>query len=443
MKIPEKAPNWYDNIQDLLNRDNFNKLNEFVVEVEQRDEYVYWDKIKYLRMPEGITPKIVWSYVKFSRQSKIKKIPLISKDNQQFGYWMPNVFLKHISYVDKHASGEILVGDTTIHKSEQKKHLVNSLMEEAIASSLLEGAATTRKKAKEMLRSGRKPKSNAEQMIFNNYKTILMIKNLIKENLDNNLVLKLHRSMTIDTLDNPDECGRFRIVEDGPIYVKDNEGQVLHEPPSPDMIPKMMNLLYDYANKIDEKEFTHPIIKAINLHFFLSYIHPFMDGNGRTARALFYWYMLKHGYWMFEYLTISRIFLSAPSRYARAFLYTEIDDLDLTYFLSFHLDVISEAIKKLIEHIKNKQKEAGEVAQYLRKFPNFNERQKALLADALENRDRLYTVAYHGSVHNVTYEAARRDLMALYKKGFFVKGKRGRAFTFVSSERLIKKMKKI
>ena len=109
-----------------------------------------------------------------------------------------------------------------------------------------------------------------------------------------------------------------------------------------------MKILYDYANKNIEEEFAHPVIKAINLHFYLSYIHPFIDGNGRTARALFYWYMLKQKYWMFEYLTISRVFLKAPAQYARAFLYTEYDSLDLTYFISFHLKAVIIAIRELI-----------------------------------------------------------------------------------------------
>jgi len=441
MKIPEKAPNWHGKIRDLLSFGDIDELNAFVFKVEQRDEYAYWDKVKHFPMPEGITPELAWAYVKFSRQSKIRKTPLLDKNDLPFGYWIPDTFLESISYIDQHAGGEILVDDAGIHKSERRKYVVNSLMEEAIASSLLEGAATTRKKAKELLRSGRKPKSHPEQMVFNNYQTIIKIKNLTKHKLSERLILELHESMTVDTLDKPDECGRFRTGDDEPIHVRDKEGHILFEPPPPKKIPIMMKVLYDYANETDEKEFTHPIIKAINLHFYLSYIHPFMDGNGRTARALFYWYMLKHGYWMFEYLTISRVFLSAPSSYARAFLYTEIDDLDLTYFISFHLRVINIAISKLIEYIKNKQQETKKAAQYLRKYPDLNDRQKDILRNALENPDKIYTIAYHASVHNVTYESARRDLVTLSQKGFLVQSKRGKEFTFVSSESLRREIK--
>ncbi len=442
MKIPEKAPDWHRYIKNIFEFSDIDKLNELVVAVEQRDEYAYWDKVKHLPMPENISPELAWAYLKFSRQSKIRRTPLVGEEGQHFGYWIPDNAFRNISYLDQHAGGEILIGDKTIHRSEQKRYLVNSLMEEAIASSLLEGAATTRKEAKEMLRSGRKPRDHAEQMIFNNYKTIVKIKDLVKSPLSNDLILELHRSMTVDTLDDPGESGRFRAVKDEAIAVRDAEGQTLYVPPSPEKIPKMMAVLYDYANTTEETQFTHPIIKAINLHFYLSYIHPFMDGNGRTARALFYWYMLKHGYWMFEYLTISRIFLISRAQYAKAFLYTEIDDLDLTYFISFHLKVVNNAVRNLIEYIRKKQKEAQEAARYLLQYPDLNDRQKALLRNALENPDRLYTIACHGSVHSVTYECARRDLLGLAKKGFLIITKKGREFIFVPSGKSMQKFPK-
>ena len=388
-------------------------------------------------MPGGVSPELAWSYMKFSRQSKLISAPLKSIDDLNFGYWLPDYFLKDISYIDRHASGEILVADAGVHKVEQKKYLVNSLMEEAIASSLLEGAATTRKKAKELLRSGRKPKGKAESMVFNNYKTILKIKDLINEDLDEKLLLALHKSITVNTMMNPDECGRFRTDSDDPICVHDAEGQEIYEPPPPERISKMIKILFEYANEKNDKVYTHPIIKAINLHFYLSYIHPFMDGNGRTARALFYWYMLKNGYWMFEYLTISKVFLAAPAQYARAFLYTEIDDLDLTYFISFHLKVINTAIEELIKHIKDKQRSAQDSAKYLIKFPGLNSRQEELLKSAFDNPGRRYTIAYHRRVHDVTYESARRDFVELCQRELFIKSKKGREFIFVINKSVV------
>lgn len=52
------------------------------------------------------------------------------------------------------------------------------------------------------------------------------------------------------------------------------------------------------------------------LHFMLGYEHPFVDGNGRVARAMFDWAMLRNGYWLFEFISVSRIIRQAPAKYA-------------------------------------------------------------------------------------------------------------------------------
>ena len=445
MKLPEKAPNWLEivsnNYKFIFSPATLKMLNELSSNVDLRDEYLYWDKFKYLDIPEGISSELAWAYLKLSRQTKIQKTSLISKDSENFGYWTPDTILRDLSFIDKYSSGLIL-SDSSGYKSEQKKYIVNSLMEEAIASSQLEGAATTRKVAKEMLRSGRKPRNHAEQMIFNNFRTILKIKDLIGVPLNDKILLELHRSMTADTLENPDWCGRFRNEQDEPISVADRDGEILYIPPSPGKMPSMMNILYEYTNESDDKKkFTHPVIKAVLLHFYLSYIHPFNDGNGRTARALFYWYMLNKGYWMFESLTISRIFIKAPAQYARTFLYTEMDELDLTYFISFNIKIIKIAIQKLIEYIKSKQRELKDITHHLQKYPELNQRQRELLKHSLDNPDAQYTVQEHKTINNITYETARRDLLYLAQKKLLIKTKRGKKFYFMTSQDLSSKIK--
>lgn len=444
MKIPEKAPDWMRvltaKINTLFESQNIETLNELVAKIDQSNEYIYWDRFKYYPMPQNITTEEGWAYLKFSRQAKMRGTKLIDKSGSSFKYWFPDNVLKKLSFIDKYTGGQITTGDAVIHKSEQKRYLINSLMEEAIASSQLEGAATTRKIAKEMMRSGRKPSNHAEKMIYNNFQTILEIKDLINRPLSEGLILELHRSMTCDTLEDPSMCGRFRTNEDEPINVKDQDGSVLYEPPEPDKIAPMMKILYDYTNETSEEAFTHPAIKAINLHFYLSYIHPFNDGNGRTARALFYWYMLKNGYWMFEYLTISKIFIETPSRYAKAFLYTEIDDLDLTYFISFHIRTISIAIQRLLWYLKLKQREMKNTAHWLTKY-TLNSRQKEAIRYIVEHPEELYTISIHQKIHGVTYETARGDLLYLTDKQIVTLTKRGRMFCFFASKTLGKKIK--
>ena len=79
----------------------------------------------------------------------------------------------------------------------------------------------------------------------------------------------------------------------------------------------------------------------------LAWIHPFTDGNGRTARSLVYWYMLKKDYWMTEFLSISRVIYKNKKRYERTFLYTEADGMDMTYFILHNLKVMKKAYEEL------------------------------------------------------------------------------------------------
>ena len=132
--------------------------------------------------------------------------------------------------------------------------------------------------------------------------------------------------------------GSIRSPGDEEIHVADIDGRtVLHIPPKAGDVPELMASMCDFANTNGEDAFVNPVVKGIILHFWLAYVHPFMDGNGRTARALLYWYALKHRYWLFEYLSISTAILNARAQYYRSFLYSEIDDNDVTYFIYYKL----------------------------------------------------------------------------------------------------------
>ena len=115
-----------------------------------------------------------------------------------------------------------------------------------------------------------------------------------------------------------------------------------------------MAAMCSFANDRSSPGFMHPAIQSIILHFWLAYDHPFVDGNGRTARALFYWSMLHYGYWLFEYVSISQTIVRGSVQYGEAFLHTETDDNDLTYFIVYHLDVINRSIAELHRFIENR-----------------------------------------------------------------------------------------
>ena len=288
-------------------------------------KYLHWDKLRFYQPPDALTLEQWWFVIRVKRLAQAKRIGLRDKVGKDFSYSLADPLPELLHRADSDARGILQVPEPITNPETKKRYLIRSLMEEAITSSQLEGAQTSHKVAKEMIRQGRKPRDRGERMILNNYgamRHILEVKGL---DLSRELVFEIHRIVTEETLDDPTAAGRFRKADET-VVVDDPYGQVLHDPPAADELHARMEAMCAFANGDHPGGFIHPVLRSIILHFWLAYDHPFLDGNGRTARALFYWSMLRHGYWLFEFIPISRIILRAPSKYGLAYLYTETDE---------------------------------------------------------------------------------------------------------------------
>jgi Fic family protein len=211
---------------------------------------------------------------------------LTQLDHDSSAFWLSQspVLLQGLHEIDMQAGASVVAPEAVTTRSTRDRYLLSSLMEEAITSSQMEGAATTRGVAKAMIRSRRPPRDRSERMILNNFLTMQRIRELRDQPLTPQLVLDLHRLVSENTLDDPADAGRLR-------------------PPGKEVV-----------------------VRAIALHFWLAYDHPFCDGNGRTARALFDWALLHQGYWLFAFISISSVINKALGQYERSFLLSESDD---------------------------------------------------------------------------------------------------------------------
>jgi Fic family protein len=278
-------------------------------------------------------------------------------------------------------------------------------------------------------------------MIFNNYQTMQHILEVRDQDISIDLILEIHRLITDGTLDNPSAAGRFRRSDEN-IFVGDEYGQVFHVPPPADELSGRAVEMCNFANCQTPSGFIHPLLRSIILHFWLAYDHPFVDGNGRTARALFYWSMLKRGYWLFEFITISKIIHMGPVKYAQAFLYSETDANDLTYFLLYHANVVRRAISDLYKYIDRHTKQLTEAEKDLRGFTVLNYRQRELVSHALRHPGQRYTIESHRNSHRVVYETARSDLMDLAERGLVDKRKTGKTWVFTPSADLVQRLQR-
>ncbi|MCX5796800.1 MAG: Fic family protein [Elusimicrobia bacterium] len=446
MKIPEEPPNFYS----VFEKDPptfFKAMARADVQTLLRksaSQYPYWDKLKYWPMPEGITPELLWTLREWSAQAERKKIPLVATSGNPFSYWLPNQAQEWLYQIDRNAPSQLSLEGNPPSAQERDRYIVSSLMEEAIASSQIEGAATTRRVAKEMLRTKRPPADKSERMILNNYRAIERLRVLKDSPLTLELLHELHAILTQGAIEEPEAAGRLRrSPQDDDISVIDDgaDPHILHMPPKGSELPRRLERFLAFANDERQESFIHPVIKAILLHFWLAYDHPYVDGNGRAARAVFYWYLLRKGYWLFEFVSLSRMVLRAAGQYYRAFLYSERGEKDATYFIMFNLQAIHLAINEVQKHIAHKQAEMRQAAALLRGVRGLNGRQRELLLDALKKPGRTYTIYGHQQTQQVSYQTARNDLFGLADKQLLTVSRSGKTFEFVPSEKLPEMLK--
>lgn len=411
MRKIESAPEWVDEplFAEGLKLFMTRELQPVINSINER--YLYWDKVKYQKNLGTDNPRVFWSVLKLSRTIHAK---LVTFGSHKFMYNLTDLIQKGLHEFDLHIGGN-LGTKSVIPEDDKKRYLISSVMEEAIASSQIEGAVTTRKKAKEMLRKNDRPRNKSEQMIVNNYQTIKHIVEIKDQPITLERLFEIHKLISNLTLDDNNDEGRFR--EDNEINVIDViDGEIVHTPPDFNEIPSLMNELFNFFNS-NEGQFIHPIIKGCIIHFMIGYIHPFIDGNGRTARALFYWYLLKNGYRLTEYLSISRLIVKSKTQYAQAFIYSETDGNDLTYFITYKIKTMRLAFLSLREYIQRKINEKKQLIKF-QKIKGIGERQALIIKWLYEEPDLLFSVKEIENRFNISNQTARTDLTLLVNMGY-------------------------
>lgn len=396
-----------------------NKEHEgFLQTIDSR--YFYWNEIKYRKDLPLKRIEDNWKLIKTNRIFNYKQLEI---GNHRFKYYLTPTIQQELHEFDLKLIGGLYKNPITNY--DQAEYLKNSLLTEAIASSQIEGAATTTKVALSMLKSGRKPRNESEQMIFNNLRAIRFIEEGIEELLDFKFIIDIHEIMTMNTSAS-DCCGSFR-VDDEQVYVMDHtDGEIAYTAPSGIEVESLMSELCQFINSDDA--FLHPIIKASMLHFFIGYIHPFKDGNGRTARALFYWFLLKKGYGLIKNISISKSIQESRIQYDKAYLKTESDENDLTYFLVYSIKSLRVAFESLIRYRdkkKDEREKAGIIAYRLMEL-GLNKRQADLLGYFYHKNDSVVSLSAYAKKHSVVRQTARRDISELVKLNLLVDGRDGR-----------------
>ena len=404
MKRPARPPN----LDELL-YGGLPKWSPETMELakDYNDRYLHWSELEYRDVGPD-SRETLWALMKMLREGTVRTIEL---QDLELRYNITDNAQRILHELDMRLSSG-LVPSSRLDEKRRLMLTVSSIMEESIASSQLEGASTTTKAAKKMLRENIAPKNRSERMIVNNYNAMRFIKEHSEDALTPDLIREIHSIISHGTLDDEAYEGRFR--DDNSIAVRDVfSGETYHDPPDFSRIPDLIQRMCDFAN--DDSVFVHPIVKGIVLHFTLAYIHPFMDGNGRVSRSLFYWYMIRNGYASVEYLSISKVMKSHRGKYDNSYLLSETDDNDITYFINFNLDVVSEATDAFLSYVRRKMEENDKTLEDSR-TSGLNIRQREVLSDLMNSTEPMdiYELA---AKYMVQPQSIRRDIQKLDELG--------------------------
>lgn len=442
--VVENAPK-FDPSKDLKNLPELYQYFDEYDATDSKGRYLHWSQLKW-RVPKG-EAEVIWKAVKFKRMIQMKRLPLSDERGLPFSYCTPHSMEAMLHQVVKLAGGNVgALDEDSASDRLQNRFLVSSLiMEEAITSAQLEGASTTREVAKKMLEEDREPVDEDERMILNNYLLLKYAENIKNEDLSIDQILEFHRIATMGTTENNVCPGEFRT--DNEIYVEDGDGNIAHQPPEFELVHDRLVNLCKFANidhsGVDGNDFVAPVVKAIILHFMIGYEHPFRDGNGRTARAIFYWYMLKCEYKLFKYVSISKLLREKPKDYGLSFMYSERDQNDLTYFIYFQLEVILAAFQELEKYLNEKVVEFQKIAEVLdmtRWGSLLNFIQKDLVKKAVKEPGRIFTAKEISSSYSIAQNTARSYLNKLVELKLFLSSKDGKTIMYIAPSDITSKL---
>lgn len=403
-------------------------------------EYRPWHKVKYIASERGIDPKDAWFAVKLRRPWT--ELPFRQAGGNPFHWCGGNHLIEPLHRIDIAVGGggasSLHAPDGVLSSPEHRARLqIRTMMDEAAESSIIEGAATTRKAAVEMLRSQRPPRSTGERMVVNNYLGMQFIKRKLREDLTPELLLELQGILTEGTLKDAGESRRWRRPDENVNVVDVRTEDVIHTPPHADELPERVRMLCGFANQRHEgSNFIHPIVKASILHFMMGYDHPFVDGNGRTARAVFYWAAIRAGYWPFEFMPISERIRAGASRYPQAYLDSELDEGDLTYFIVYKLDIIEQSLDLFARRLRREEEKIRQADLLIKVSKKLNLRQRLLLQHALRRPSTRYTRLSHKTSNGISLNTAATDLEGLVRLRLMAKISDGNELVYVPSPNL-------
>lgn len=415
----------------MNSKDEFEFLNSSLWLKYTQDNYKSPDEIKYRLEQLGI-PASEWNETKNKvvKFRKVGAIPLfLTSINKKFWFYPADCIYKKAHEIEK--LGLALYEKINKESAFASDFLINATIEEAITSAIYEGANSTRAKAKELIEKQTQPKNKDEWMLLNNYRALMWIKDNHNASISVNLINEIHAIVTRNTLTEDDINFSGKLRNDK-IFVTSGT-EVKHEGVEHAKLDAVLQEAIKLVTK--SPRYFPSLLKGILLHYFVSYIHPYFDGNGRTARTIFYYKAIKNDLKFVELLSLSAYLKNHGKQYEKSFEKVVQNELDITYFIDFNLDALEEALKKVAEKVDFLLK----IKSLQGKF-QLSDQQIGLLQKLALHKFRSYDIESYADSIGKSREIARQELKRLADIGLLEESKEGKKFVYTIMKENLEKI---
>ena len=366
------------------------------------ERYLPRNEIVY-RLPVSVDICDAWPEILSARKEGAVTLPLCAWNGTPYWYSPTGDFLSAGNHLAE------IARTRDLNRSELYLH-DDGIVDEAYYSSVIEGAYSTRQRAHELIRSKEPPKDLSERMVLNNYRALQFVLEHLDGPINDAVILEIGRLLTDGTLDMDTSPG----YRTGPVSVVSGAEEVVYRAPDAEYVGPMMQQLLAYIANPD----IHPVVKACVSHIYFVTIHPFNDGNGRTARALSCMILLKAGYDFFRQVPISGLLLQERSRYYKAIRMAQAPEngYDFTYFMDYYADMLLRTTEQMHHHVA-----AAQQLQALEKaLPESGGRSRILRGAGWIVSEDIQTISTEKwqKKFGISFETARQDLKTLCESGF-------------------------
>lgn len=394
------------NVEETENKNNLISL--FIDRYLPRNEIIH-------RLPLSMPIDAFWTELMAARRSHAATLPLNGQNGEPFWFVVNKTIEEQCDAVAEFARKDYLFDGIIFDVMAD-----DALLDEAVFSSMIEGAFTSKKEASAFIHGSKAPKNKSEQMVLNNYDALTFVLEHLDEPITEKTLIQIAEILTRS--DAEVQVHGYRSER---VYVNGPNGPV-YTPPDASNVPVLMHQLIAFLHSSE----LHPVLKACIAHFYLVYIHPFSDGNGRTARALSLMILLQSGYDFFRYFSISDIVAKERGRYYRAMKNVEESNGDMTYFIDCYSGMLSRTVKRMEDHFR-KNVFADRKIKQLQMENSLNDRQIKGASWLLKSGLTQITVEEWKKKFKVVTETARRDLLLLSDIGVVVRKQDRRKAVFL------------